>query len=123
MHVHFTSINHLQICVPRDQEQEARSFYIDLLGLVEIPKPENLRANGGFWLSIAGIELHIGLEDQIHPSKRHPAFEVEGLEEIKGYLFRHGVRIEDAPPLPHHHRFSFYDPFGNRIELLERSGK
>ncbi len=119
MKIKFKRIDHLQICVPRDREAEARQFYIHTLGLPEIPKPADLLANGGFWLKIAGIELHIGVEDVIHPSKRHPAFVVEDLQGIRDFLQAQGVRVKDYNPLPLYHRFSFFDPFGNRIELLE----
>jgi len=73
--IEFKRINHIQICIPKNKEDEARKFYCGLLGLEEIEKPEDLKKNGGFWLKIADIELHIGTEDQINKSKRHPAFE------------------------------------------------
>jgi hypothetical protein len=31
------------------------------------------------------------------------------------------VRTKDEPRLPGVTRFSFFDPFGNRIELMERT--
>lgn len=76
--IDFKNLNHIQICIPTGREAEARAFYCGLLGLPEIEKPDDLKKNGGFWLSIAGIELHIGIEDVIAKSKRHPAFEVSG---------------------------------------------
>ncbi len=54
-------------------------------------------------------------------SKRHPAFEVENLGEVRAYFEQSGVRIKDEPTVPGFERFSFYDPFGNRIELLEKT--
>ena len=33
-------INHVQITIPEGQEQAAREFYCDLLGLKEIEKPD-----------------------------------------------------------------------------------
>lgn len=120
MTINFKRLDHIQICVPSAKEQVARDFYIEFLGLQEISKPEYLRPNGGFWLEIADIQLHIGVEDIIHPSKRHPAFVVKDLEQIKQYLLDQGIKIKEDKPLPQFNRFSFYDPFGNRIELLER---
>ncbi len=119
MKINFIKLNHLQLCIPKNKEEEARAFYCGILGLKEIEKPEYLRKNGGFWLHIADIELHIGAEDAINNSKRHPAFEVTSLNAIKKALIDKGIRIKEDKPLPKYHRFSFYDPFNNRIELLE----
>jgi len=99
---------------------EAKEFYCNLLGLPEIEKPANLKKNGGFWLKIADIELHIGTENLMNQSKRHPAFEVQKLEAIKEFLMKHQVKIKEDAPLPYYNRFSFFDPFNNRIELLEK---
>lgn len=120
MSIHFKKLNHIQICIPKNKETEARAFYCGILGLEEIEKPEYLKKNGGFWLKIADIELHIGTEDVKNISKRHPAFEVDDLAAAKVYLQSHQVRIKEDKPLPNYHRFSFYDPFNNRIELLEK---
>lgn len=121
--IEFKRLNHIQICIPKNNEQEARRFYCDLLGLEEIEKPEYLKKNGGFWLKIADIELHIGAENIENRSKRHPAFEVEKLERIKQGLKKNGVRIKEDKSLPKFNRFSFFDPFNNRIELLESKSK
>ncbi len=117
--IKFKRLNHLQLCIPTGEEAAAKEFYCGLLGLEEIEKPADLKKNGGFWLKIADIELHIGTENLINESKRHPAFEVEGLERIKKVLLDNGIRIKTDNPLPKFNRFSFYDPFNNRIELLE----
>ena len=87
--IKFKRLNHIQICIPKKKEEEARNFYCNFLGLEEIEKPEYLRKNGGFWLRIADIELHIGAENLENKSKRHPAFEVEKLERIKQELNKH----------------------------------
>lgn len=120
MKIPFNRIDHIQICIPKGKEKAARKFYIDLLGLEEIPKPIYLQKNGGFWLKIANIQLHIGVEDNVVPSKSHPAFEVTYMDKIKTYLKSNSIRIKENGPIPNFKRFSFYDPFGNRIELLER---
>ena len=122
MKVTFKRLDHVQVCIPRGAEQEARDFYGRLLGLEEIEKPEVLRKNGGMWYGVAGVQLHVGVEEAVAPSKRHPAFEVEDVNGVRAYLERHGVRTKDEPDIPGVvHRFSFFDPFGNRIELLEKT--
>ncbi len=96
MTIKFKKIDHLQICVPKGKDKQARAFYIGTLGLKEIPKPEYLKVNGGFWLEIADIQLHIGEEEKVHLSKRHPAFEVEDLEQVKAYLIENKIKIRMA---------------------------
>ena len=121
MKIQFKRLDHVQVCIPRGAETEAREFYGGLLGLEEIEKPEVLKKNGGLWYSVANVQLHVGVEDVVAPSKRHPAFEVEDVKSVRAYLEQHGVRTKDEPDIPGVvHRFSFFDPFGNRIELIEK---
>lgn len=120
MNIHFRRLHHVQLCIPQGEEEQARKFYGGILGLEEIPKPASLIANGGMWYKIGDIELHIGVEAMnVERSKRHPAFEVENLEQIRAYLQQQGVKTKDDIEIPGVKRFSFFDPFGNRIELLE----
>jgi catechol 2,3-dioxygenase-like lactoylglutathione lyase family enzyme len=122
MKINFKRLDHVQICIPFGAEEQAREFYSSVLGLLEIPKPDLLKKNGGMWFAIADIQLHIGVENIAGPSKRHPAFEVEDAQAVRTYLESQGVRTRDEPSLDGVERFSFYDPFENRIELLEKSG-
>ena len=123
MKPNFKRLDHVQLCIPPGAEDEARTFYGTLLGLREIEKPAVLRANGGMWFEIADIQLHIGVEANQTKSKRHPAFEVENVAAVRTYLEAHGVRTRDEPPLAGITRFSFFDPFDNRIELLEKNNE
>ncbi len=121
MKIRFNRLNHVQVCIPPGAEDAARAFYGGLLGLREIEKPEVLKPRGGLWYEIADVQLHIGVEPAQPPSKRHPAFEVEDLEAARAHLAAGGVRVKPEPSIPGAHRLSFFDPFGNRIELLERT--
>jgi catechol 2,3-dioxygenase-like lactoylglutathione lyase family enzyme len=121
MKINFQRLDHVQLCIPPGAEDRAREFYGGLLGLSEIEKPEPLRARSGLWFEIAGIQLHIGVESDQGKSKRHPAFEVENVEGVRAYLERNGVRTRDEIPLAGTKRFSLFDPFDNRIELIERT--
>lgn len=116
----FKRLDHIQLCIPIGKEEEARAFYTGILGLTEIEKPDALKSNGGLWYQIADIQLHIGVEEVTNNSKRHPAFEVEELDEVRMHLQKHGVRIKEDTPIPGVKRFSFFDPFGNRVEVLEK---
>ena len=120
MKINFKKINHIQICIPKGEETKGREFYCGILGLQEIEKPESLKKNGGFWLAIADIQLHIGTEHLEGKSKRHPAFEVDNLEAVKTYLIQQGIKIKEDDKIAGINRFSFFDYWDNRIELMEK---
>ena len=117
--INLKRLNHIQICIPSGKESEARKFYAGIIGLTEIPKPQELIKNGGLWFQAADIQLHIGAEDEINKSKRHPAFEVTDINAARLHLQMHGVKIKEEIQVPGQVRFSFIDPFDNRIELLQ----
>ena len=119
MKINFVRLNHIQICIPKGAEDDARKFYSNILGLTEIEKPESLKPNGGLWYQFADIQLHIGTEEHIGKSKRHPAFEIKNADEVKQYLISKGVRVKEETEVPNQKRFSLLDPFDNRIEFLE----
>lgn len=120
MKIKFKKIDHIQICIPKGAEEKGREFYCGILGLTEIEKPEALKKNGGFWLVAGDIQIHIGTEEMEGTSKRHPAFEIESLDEAKAYLIDKGVRIKNDQAIPGVKRFSIFDFWDNRIELLEK---
>ncbi|MCF6409132.1 VOC family protein [Pseudalkalibacillus salsuginis] len=119
MKIIFKRLHHVQICIPTGEEEKARSFYSDILGLTEIEKPESLKKNGGLWYQVGDIQLHIGTEKYTETSKRHPAFEIADLDTVKSYLEENTVTIKDETKITGLKRFSFLDPFHNRIEFLE----
>jgi catechol 2,3-dioxygenase-like lactoylglutathione lyase family enzyme len=120
----IVGLDHVQITVPRDAEEEARHFYSDLLGLPEIPKPEPLQARGGLWLQAGDRQIHIGTEDGAarRATKAHVAYRVTGLAAWRERLAREGITVEEAIPIPGCRRFEFRDPFGNRVEMVELEG-
>jgi catechol 2,3-dioxygenase-like lactoylglutathione lyase family enzyme len=120
--VRIKRLDHVQLCIPVGEEEKARDFYTRVLGLEEIEKPAALKSNGGLWFKVADIQLHIGVEDVQGKSKRHPAFEVEDIKGVREYLRGHDVQIKDETVVPGMDRFSFFDPFGNRIEFMEKNG-
>ena len=72
------ALDHVQVAAPPGCEPEARRFYGQLLGLVELEKPAPLRARGGVWFALGGgAQLHIGVEDPFAPARKaHPALRV-----------------------------------------------
>jgi catechol 2,3-dioxygenase-like lactoylglutathione lyase family enzyme len=113
-------LDHIQICIPIGKENEARAFYTHIIGFEEIPKPIELIPNGGLWYQVGDIQFHIGTENEINKSKRHPAFEVADLAGARQLLERHQVKIKEEIQIPGQIRFSFFDPFDNRIEFLQK---
>lgn len=121
MKINLKAIDHVQLAIPKDSESIAKKFYTGVLGLQEIEKPDSLKPTGGVWYNAGNIELHLGIEENFIQGKKkaHPAFVVEGLNRIRVHLIQNGVDIKEETEIPGRKRFSFYDPFGNRIEFLE----
>jgi catechol 2,3-dioxygenase-like lactoylglutathione lyase family enzyme len=117
----FRGLHHIQIPIPVGGESKARGFFGGILGLGEIPKPPNLAVRGGLWFQVGAHELHLGIEPEFRPQwKVHPAFEVEDLDTVRQRLHeQHQVTWDDLP-LAGYRRFYARDPFGNRLEFLER---
>jgi catechol 2,3-dioxygenase-like lactoylglutathione lyase family enzyme len=117
------TIHHAQITIPKGAEDKAREFYCGLLGLIELPKPDELARRGGFWVGVGDKQLHIGTEDDIERerTKAHVAYLVESLEAWRQALDDGGVKVSDGIQIPGYRRFEFRDPFGNRIEFLQKS--
>jgi len=115
-------VQHAQITIPKAAEPQAREFYCEFLGLNEIPKPESLQTRGGFWLEVGEFQIHVGTEDGFDrtKTKAHIAYEVESLKDWRERLESSGVKIIEGVPIPNYSRFEFRDPFGNRVEFLEK---
>jgi catechol 2,3-dioxygenase-like lactoylglutathione lyase family enzyme len=115
-------INHVQLTVPRGGEERARQFYCRTLGLPEVEKPASLRGRGGLWLQAGDRQVHIGAEDGVDRrlTKAHIAYEVTDLLGWKVKLAGLGVEVVEGVPIPGYDRFEFRDPFGNRVEFMER---
>ena len=113
-------LHHVQLTIPSGQEHRARAFYMGVLRLSEIPKPESLQGRGGFWLLLGEQELHIGTEDGVdrQRTKAHLAFHVADIEAACERLRGAGCAILESVPIPGFDRFEFRDPFGNRLECI-----
>jgi catechol 2,3-dioxygenase-like lactoylglutathione lyase family enzyme len=120
--VAIVRLDHVQLAIPPGTEDAARRFYGDVLGLVEVPKPELMRARGGMWWDAGAFQIHLGLEEGMRASaKVHPAIVVTDLD---GYLARLAAagcewKPAAADEIPGVRRGHTKDPAGNRIELIE----
>ena len=113
-------LDHVQLAMPAGEEALAREFYSGVLGLTEVPKPANLAKRGGVWFEGGTLRVHLGVEADFRPAKKaHPAFLVQHLAAIVQHLQHAGVAVVTDEPLEGYSRIYVFDPFGNRIELLE----
>lgn len=121
----ITRLNHVQITIPIGAEQAARAFYCDQLRLEEIEKPESLKDRGGLWLRLGNQEIHLGVENGVDRmrTKAHLAYEVTDLSEWRKRLAKANIPIIESIPIPGYNRMEYRDPFGNRIEMMERMSK
>lgn len=113
-------LHHTQIPLPEGGEDEARDFYVGILGMVEIQKPEELAKRGGMWIRAERMEIHLGVEQPFRPAqKAHPGILVDGLDELASHLGASGCEVRWDDNFPEFRRFYSDDPFGNRLEFLE----
>jgi catechol 2,3-dioxygenase-like lactoylglutathione lyase family enzyme len=106
--------------MPRGKEDDARAFYAGVLGMIEVPKPEELGKRGGVWFESGSAHVHLGVEDDFRAAKKaHPALLVSDLVAVIERCQAAGHETKTDEPLPGYQRAYISDPFGNRIELLE----
>jgi catechol 2,3-dioxygenase-like lactoylglutathione lyase family enzyme len=121
MSLGIATIDHVQVTVPKALETECLTFYRTVLGLREIPKPEELRARGGAWFEVGTLQFHIGVDPDPSPkSKRHVCFLVADLSKARASAVARGVEIEEEGVAEGLARFFVRDPAGNRIEIGQR---
>ncbi len=114
------ALDHVQLSMPPQQEEQARVFYAGVLALNEVPKPPQLAKRGGVWFEAGTLKLHLGVEKEFRPAKKaHPALLVEGLQALIEHCEAAGYPTTSASPLAGYERVHVNDPFGNRIELME----
>lgn len=112
-------LDHVQLAIPDAGEAKARDFFVGLLGMVEVPKPSNL-SQSGCWFTGGSAALHIGIDPDFRPARKaHPAFLVDDLTQLRADLEAAGYATHDDKPVAGYDRCFTYDPFGNRIELMQ----
>jgi len=122
MPVRVRNIDHVQLAMPPGEEERARAFYSGVLGLTEVPKPADLAKRGGAWFELGAVKIHLGIEQDFRAAKKaHPALVVEGLAEIVARCEQLGFATKPDVAVDGYRRVHVEDPFGNRIELMERA--
>jgi catechol 2,3-dioxygenase-like lactoylglutathione lyase family enzyme len=114
-------IEHVQLARPVGREAEAREFYSRLLGMPEVPKPPALARRGGAWFETGSAKIHLGVETDFHPARKaHPGLLVSDLRGLVQRLRAAGVNVVEDP-IEGFLRVYVDDPFGNRVDFLERT--
>lgn len=114
-------VDHVQLAIPAGGEDKARAFFTGLLGMREVPKPANLSPKG-CWFESGGVNLHLGVDPEFRPARKaHPALLVDDLAGLRQRLEEAGVETRDDKPVAGYERFFTQDPFGNRIELMQKN--
>lgn len=117
----FVALDHVLIAIPPDSERRARAFYVDVLGLTEVPRAESLAGRGGGWFAGGGVSIHLGVDPAFSPAdKAHVALRVTSLSALLARCAAAGCEIWHDVPIPGYRRAHLRDPFGNRLELMER---
>ncbi|WP_108791991.1 VOC family protein [Erythrobacter sp. Alg231-14] len=114
-----TGLDHVQIAIPDGGEDSARRFFVDLLGMREVPKPGVLSPKG-CWFTSGSANIHVGVDPDFKPAcKAHPALLVDELDGMRASLATAGYPVLDDKPIAGIRRFFTEDPFGNRIEIIQ----
>ena len=115
--------------MPRGQEDEARRFYGEALGLEEVTKPPSLIGRGGSWFrafddGVVVAEIHLGVDEPFVPAnKAHPGLVCASLDELEATaarVARGGYELSwaERDSFEGYIRFHARDGFGNRIEVM-----
>jgi catechol 2,3-dioxygenase-like lactoylglutathione lyase family enzyme len=116
------AIEHAQLAMPPGAEDQARAFYVHVLGLTEAPKPPALAARGGCWFEAGAVKLHMGVEVDFHPARKaHVALVVDDLQPVLRRARAVGCEVVEPAPFGGFTQAYVHDLFGNRLELLQRA--
>lgn len=114
------ALDHVQVAMPHGQEDRARAFYREILGMQEVRKPTALASRGGCWFTSGSAQVHVGVEANFRPAqKAHPGLLVSGLNEIVARCSAAGLSVKPDDAIDGRRRVHVTDFFGNRIELIE----
>ncbi len=116
--------DHIQLAIPVGGEADARQFFgTSVLASSSCPSRPSSRSGGGLWFQCGAIQLHLGIDPNFRPAiKTHPGLLVADLEPVEAALRAAGFAVEHDPVTEGYTRKLTNDPFGNRIELLQKLG-
>jgi len=107
----FQRLHHMQLAMPKGEEDAARTFFGDVLGMTEVEKPPVLAARGGAWFRAGEVELHLGVEEEfVAACKAHPGILVDDLDVIVEWLRGAGQDVSWDGDFPGYRRVYAYAP-------------
>lgn len=113
-------LDHVQIAIPVGGEERAREFYAGILKFSEVEKPATMKGRNSIWFVAGAVNLHLGVDAEFHAAKRaHPALVVDNLDEIVAACDSAGLPTKPDVGFNDFRRVHVFDPFGNRLELME----
>ena len=122
------SVDHIQLTIQAGQLDAALVFYVDFLGFTRVPKPATMRQTGA-WLTSGSVNLHLGETSEMNaedeeenlslPRNSHPAFRVDNFAQLMETAAQRGLRTRVDTGPSGYLRGSVWDPFCNRIELMQ----
>ena len=120
----ISALDHTSLTMPKGGEPQARAFYGGLLGLTEIPKPDDGNRMDGCWFDLGAQQLHMLVDEGFSAAKRsHPAFCVHDLDALREAFSAHDLPVNTFKPSEGRARFFGEDPFGNRLEFISQRTK
>ncbi|WP_020144958.1 VOC family protein [Terracoccus sp. 273MFTsu3.1] len=113
-------LHHVQVSGPAGCEAAMRDFYVGVLGMSEVDKPEQLRARGGAWFRAGTAEVHVGIEEGFVPARKaHPGIAVGDVDALARAVGQAGAPVTWDENIPGLRRFHTVDPVGNRLEFQQ----
>lgn len=114
-----TGLDHIQLGIPSGEEERARGFYVGVLGFEEKVRPVPVSADG-LWVESGGLRLRLAAVRDFRPAdSSHPSLRVSGLREVTRLCREAGCRVVPDEASRGVLRAWVFDPFGNRLELVE----
>jgi len=105
--------------------ERSRRFYGDVLGLVEIPRPDMGRL-GGAWYQAGDSQVHLVARPEgvdvgtspggLNPLANHQAFGIDDYEKCLEFIESRGIEVLETSP--ERGQMWIRDPDGNVIELI-----
>jgi catechol 2,3-dioxygenase-like lactoylglutathione lyase family enzyme len=128
--INVTSFDHVTIiCADLDA---TRRFYVDFLGMAEVPRPAFQFP--GLWFQLGHVQIHATQQSPeagkagwaeggtVTSRGHHIAFAVDDVSKTLEIVASHGIRI--ASPLQQrpdgYKQLYLYDPDGHLVELVSR---
>lgn len=110
----INDVQHVSINV--NDLDAALAFYVDLLGLDQVDRPEG--GESGAWLQVGATQVHLTLRTVPPQEGQHFAFDVADADAVAAHLHAAGHETLPIKEVPGFCRQLFTtDPSGNRLEF------